>query len=232
MELILHVLMLFIGINCLIKLSFWKTWQTVLFGLLCAIFVLYSQSYAITLSKTRLEALMHDTLILQDLAVWITFESAICFGFCIVTLRQLFGKMKPKKSRLLYLYPGLLIFPVLFYVQVQLIFGLPGVSFEKISWLLGSVVFLLIPLGSLLFKQLFPETELKLEVHFLLSLFVCIIGLLTTVNGNTTYKSTASETSLIDIGLTFLLFASFFLVGIFFTRLKMIIRNKRLLQNK
>ena len=186
MELILQILMLFIGINCLIKLSFWKTWQTVLFGLLCALFVWFSQSVTVTLSKTKLEALLHSPTVLQDLAVLITAESAICFGFCIVALRQLFGKSKMCKSKILYAYPGLLIFPVLFYAQVQLIFGLPGVSFEKIAWVMAVAIFVLIPAGSWLIKWLFPEPELKLEVHFLLSFIVCIIGLLVTVNGNTT----------------------------------------------
>ena len=30
MELIIHILMLFIVINCSFKLSFWKLWQTVI----------------------------------------------------------------------------------------------------------------------------------------------------------------------------------------------------------
>ena len=232
MELILQILILFICVNCLIKLSFWKAWQTVLFGLLCALFVWFSQSYIITLSKTKFEALLQDTKVLQDLAVWITAESALCFGFCIVALRRLFGKTKLRKAMILYAYPGLLIFPVLIYIQAQLVFGLPGVDFEKIALYLTIAVLLFIPLGAWGVKLLFPEPELKLEIHFLLSLIICITGLLMTVNGNTTYKPIAQETDYKDMALTFLLFAGLFLSGWVFTRLKTMHRNKRIQKSK
>ena len=81
MELIIQILIFFILLNCILKLSFWKTWQTALFGLLCALFVWFSQSVTVTLFKTQLEALLHSPNVLQDLAVLITAESAICFGF-------------------------------------------------------------------------------------------------------------------------------------------------------
>lgn len=231
MELILQILMLFIGINCLIKLSFWKVWQTALFGLLCALFMLFSESYAITLSKTKLEAFLNDTVVLQDMAVWITAESAICFGFCLVALRNLYGTVKKRKWLALYWYPGLLLFPVLFYLLTQLIFSMPGIAFDKIARILAAAVFLLIPAGSWLLKKLFPEPELKLEIHFLLSFFICIIGLLCTVNGNTTYMPVSQQTNYEELGMTFVLFLVFTGGGLIFARLKWSFRNT-LSQNK
>lgn len=38
MELIIHILMLFIVINCSFKLSFWKLWQTVIYSLIAGLF--------------------------------------------------------------------------------------------------------------------------------------------------------------------------------------------------
>ena len=39
MELVISILILFILVNCLLKLSFWKGWQAALFGLICGIFI-------------------------------------------------------------------------------------------------------------------------------------------------------------------------------------------------
>ena len=47
MELIIHILMLFIVINCSFKLSFWKLWQTVIYSLIAGLFVAGTWQYAI-----------------------------------------------------------------------------------------------------------------------------------------------------------------------------------------
>ena len=58
-----------------------------------------------------------------------------------------------------------------------------------LSYVFAIGVVVMIPLLCYFFRYLLPEKELRLEVHFLVSLFVCIIGLLTTVNGNVTYQA-------------------------------------------
>jgi hypothetical protein len=51
-----------------------------------------------------------------------------------------------------------------------------------------------------------------LEVHFLVSLFICILGLLTTVNGKTTYAATEEALNwkaiILSIGLSLSCFLS------------------------
>ena len=54
MELIIHILMLFIVINCSFKLSFWKLWQTVIYSLIAGLFVAGTWQYAILQSKTQI----------------------------------------------------------------------------------------------------------------------------------------------------------------------------------
>ena len=54
MELVISILILFILVNCLLKLSFWKGWQAALFGLICGIFITATYPVAILQSKTQL----------------------------------------------------------------------------------------------------------------------------------------------------------------------------------
>lgn len=232
MELIIQILMLFILINCILKLSFWKPWQTLIVSFICAAFVVWSCQYAILQSKTQLADYLKNTKIMQDAAVLITIESAICFAFCFAALREMFGKKVKRWIQPLYWYPGLLIIPVFFYLLTELIFAFPGTDFTTISYLLGGGVFVGLPLLSFLVRWLYPEKGLRLEVHFLVSLFVCIIGLITTVNGNVTYAAVEESVNIKALILSFIIFAITFLVGFLWNKAKWVFRQKKELKQK
>ena len=204
MELIIHILMLFIVINCSFKLSFWKLWQTVIYSLIAGLFVAGTWQYAILQSKTQIADYLQNTEALQNMAF----------------LRGLYGKKNLWWAELLRWYPSLLLFPVLFYYLTEAIFRLPGVDFSVTAWSLAGIVVIAIPLLSRLMKYLVPEDDLRLEVHFLVSLFICILGLLTTVNGKTTYAATEEALNWNAIILSIGLFVVLFLIGFAWNKLK------------
>lgn len=220
MEIIIQVLILFIIINTILKLSFWKWWQVVIFGIVCAIFVVWAQQYAIVQSKTQLHDYLSNSQALQDMAVLITVESAICLAFCFAALMNMLGKKKKQWVRLLYWYPSLLLFPVLFYMLTQAIFNLSGTDFSTIAYTIAGIVLVAIPAASYGIKYLLPEKELRLEVHFLVSLFVAILGLLTTVNGNVTYAAVKEPLNFQAILYSVILFVVFFAIGYLWNRYK------------
>lgn len=213
MEIILQVLILFIIINSILKLSFWKWWQTIIFGVICAIFVIWAQKYAIVQSKTQLHDYLSNRQALQDMAVLITVESAICFAFCFAALMNMFGKKKKRWIGFLYWYPSLLLFPVLFYILTQAIFSLSGTNFSTIAYTIAGIALVSIPAASYGIKVFIPEKELRLEVHFLVSLFVAILGLLTTVNGNVTYAAVKEPLNYKAIFYSVALFGVLFAIG-------------------
>ena len=69
MQLIISILILFILINCVLKLSFWRIWQAALFGAVCGAFVIATYPYAILQSKTQLADYLQNTTALQNMAV-------------------------------------------------------------------------------------------------------------------------------------------------------------------
>ena len=219
--------MLFIVMNCVLKVSFWKWWQAALFGVVCGVFVAATYPYAILQSKTQIADYLGNTVALQDMAVIITIESVICFAYCVAVLRGWFGQREKWWVKPLKWYPSLLIFPVLFYLQTELIFSFSGVSFTALSYGLAVAVAVLLPLLCAFFRYLLPEKDLRLEVHFLVSLFVCIIGLLTTVNGNVTYQAVEEPTNWKALAVSFGLFLILFLIGMVWNKLKWIVLQKR-----
>ena len=226
MEIVIQILILFIIINSILKLSFWRWWQVVIFGAIGAIFVLWAQQYAITQSKTQLQDYFQNRRAMQDMAVLITVESAIGLGFCFAALMNGFGKRKKSWLRFLHGYPGLLLFPVLFYLLTQTIFSLSGTDFTTIAYAIAGTTFLVIPLAVSGIKWLIPEKELRLEVHFLVSLFVAILGLLTTVNGNVTYAAVREPLNIKGVLFSALLFVLFFTMGFLWSKYKWRFRKK------
>lgn len=118
--------------------------------------------------------------------------------YCFNSLKCIYYATATKGSRLLIIYPSLLLFPVLYYVQAMLVFSYPGVSFDKLSYGLAVAVLLGLPALSKLFHYLCTSKEQRLEVTFLVSLLIGILGLLTTIDSTVIY--THERKSSIDIG--------------------------------
>ncbi len=212
--------MLFIGINSAFKLSFWKGWQVAVFSLVAAVFAAGMYPYAILQSKTQIADYLQNTGALQNMAILVTLESALCFGFCVAYLRGLYGKKNPWWAKLLWWYPGVLIFPVLFYCLTELIFTFVGVPFSVTAYVFAAAVLVLLPALSWLMKYLVPEPDLRLEIHFLVSLFICILGLLSTVNGRTVYAAVDMSVNWNAVGLSLAGAAVLFAGGFVWNQIK------------
>lgn len=226
MEIVFQVLILFVIVNTALKLSFWKWWQAAIFGLVCAGFTVAISPYTTSQSKTELLRLISSNTVMQDMAVLVTLESAFCIAYCFIALKEIFGKKVKHWGPVLFWYPGLLIFPVLFYIQTQLIFGLPGTDFNTITYVMAGGVFVLLPLVSYGAKYLLPEKDLRLEVFFIVSLFICIIGLVCTADGKVTYAAAEEAFNWKALTLGASLFISMFVIGYLVYKLKWKLKRK------
>ena len=220
MEIILQVLMLFIIANCALKLSFRKWWYSVVFGLICGAFVIYTYPFATQQSKTQLVDYLANRDVMQDMAVLITLEAALWLAYCFLISKRIFGGSSSRWTKVLDWYVSLLVFPVLFDVVSQTIYAMPGTSFTAIAWIVAACSALAPPLLRFLFRLIMPEDDFRLEVHFLMSLFVCILGLITTVNGNVTYAAVVEPVNYMAILYSIALFTVMFAGGYVWNRFK------------
>ncbi|MDR1877079.1 MAG: hypothetical protein LBQ84_05595 [Flavobacteriaceae bacterium] len=218
--------MLFIIINCIVKLSFWKWQQSAIFGIVCGLFLILMYPYAIQQSKVQIANFLNNTNVMQDASVGVTIESGLCFFFCFMSLIKIYGKNSKKRIQLLFWYPGVLIFPVLFYILTQAIFSFTGIDFPIIAYILAIIVSVMIPLLSYGCRKILPEKELRLEIHFLMSLIVCILGLTATVDGDIIYTASEEPLNIKAIILSLGLFVIAFFLGFFGNKIKWIIKQK------
>ena len=221
MDYIIPVLILFILLNSILKVSFRPLWQVAIYALVAGAFVLFIVPFAARQSKTEIVGWLNTPQVMQNVAVLITLETVVFFAFAFMRLRR-----SPKVSMKRYLwlpleyYPGLLLFPTLLYMLTQLYFTLPGTDFEMVAYMLAGGVFIFLMLSVWGLQKLLPDESLRLEFLFVVNLFVCIIGLITTVNGEVTYAAVEQPINVKALLLAFSIFIMLFGCGYFINKYK------------
>ena len=194
MDTIVWILILLTAFNFLLKQTFWKPVAMGIAAGIAAIFVLLTWPYAIEQSKTQITDWLSNNQLMLDTSVILTIELSLQMAFCLLSVHVVnFSPVKRRMMwayRVLYWFPGVLIFPVLFFGLTQTIFSFPGVSFKLIAWAFALFVFVVIPLGRWLIRWLLPESELRLELFFLTNALAASLGIIATVNGRTAVDGT------------------------------------------
>lgn len=181
--------MVLVVMSFLLKTTFSGRIAVAVLALVCALFTALMWPYAIEQSRTQIEAWLARPELMRDTAVLLCLDVAISVGYCFLAVYlRTAGTVKRRVVlgyRLLRLYPGLTIFMVLFSLLVTAVFSFPGRDFATIAWILAAVLAVGLPLLVVGLKWLLPEKELRLELMFLLNLFIAMLAVVTTVNGTT-----------------------------------------------
>ena len=128
-------------------------------------------------SKTQIEAWLANPDLMRDTAVVLSIDVAFLLAYCWGTTKapaKPFQQIYVAQNRysvllrklwrgLLAIYPGLLIFPVLFSLEVSTIFFLPGVDFALVAWGLAAIVAVAFVALGFGLEFLLPERELRLN---------------------------------------------------------------------
>lgn len=194
METVILVLMLVVIFMTWLKLTFLKMWQIIVVAVICSLFIGFSWPYAIQQSRNEIGEWLGNQRLMLDTSVLLTIEVLWQMAYCMLSGKLLYGEVVSRRTvwiyRILRFFPGLLIFPVLFYLQIQVMYLISGVDFVTVSWSLASAVLIAVVGGAYLLRWLLPQKSLRLEVLFLSSSLVLILGIVTTVNGTTSFKGT------------------------------------------
>ncbi|MBD5323544.1 MAG: hypothetical protein HDS02_01725 [Bacteroides sp.] len=189
METAIIILMLLVATGFLLKLACARPLVMVAVGVVCALFVGLAWPWAADRSRAQIADWLSRPDLMRDTSVLLCLDVAVSMAYCIMAASLRSGS-KVKKStlaayRLLRLYPGLTVFMVLFFLLVAAIFSFPGCEFSTVAWILAAVVAVAVPALSLGMRWLVPEKELRLEIMFLLNMFIAMLAVVTTVNGTT-----------------------------------------------
>ena len=153
----INVLVAIIVLQTALRWSRWKNpWLCWGLGLVVGLVVYASINTALQLSKPLVAAWLSDKAVLQDIAVLCLLDALL------MRVRW---------------YPGLLIFPATCYALVQCLFMATGVDFLWFGLLFAAVVALGLPVLSAAFSRLLPLPDDRRSLHFLLTIFLCLLAL-------------------------------------------------------
>ena len=161
MEIVADTLILLVVLQTALRLSQWSNiWLRLAYVVVVVgTIVWWSVNYAAELSKPQVEGWLHNTSMLQSIAV-----------VCILDALM---------SRLRY-YPSLLILPVAFYVFCQMLFTLTGVGFQTTGLLLAVALAVILLLLSRGMTWLLPQKSDRNILHTIITILICLTCLVAT----------------------------------------------------
>ncbi|MDO4692006.1 MAG: hypothetical protein Q4A64_03935 [Porphyromonadaceae bacterium] len=232
MELIVQFLMLLVCLVASVKLSHAPKWASWVYALVVGIFIFMTSDLASSQTRAGIGGYIEHRELREYIAILVTLESMLFVLFTFISFRRDQGKerrcpmLRRWMQEILTFYPPLLVFPALFYAQTNLIFAMPGVDFERLSIVFAMAMALFFVLMPSLMRYLLPEREMRLEILFLSSLFIFVLGLITTVDDKMTYAAPEYELPWRGLALALGLFAICFVLGMLMPPLKRLITKR------
>lgn len=196
METVVLVIMIMAGFSFVLKLTFHDVYGSVIICGVMALFTGMMWSEAAGQSKTQISDWLENPGLMLDMSVILTIDVLMQIAFCVLMARKIAGERLPKWGNVMLQFslwfPGLLIFPVLFALLVEVIFSFPGNDFAMLGWTTAAGVFAAGLLLSHGVKAFLPERELTLELMFLVNVLTVALGIVATVNGRTAVAGTGN----------------------------------------
>lgn len=213
MEILLLILILFIALSVLLKLSVMPLKGRLAVSALFVIFAACSSGMASEMSKTELQGMLTDPAFMLDMAVLLTVDVALQISFCVTCLSTPVGLPGRILHSILLYFPGFLAFPVLFFTLARAMYALPGADFATVGYGLAALTGVSLPLLATGVRFLIPRPTERLELIFYLNCLCAMIGIVTTVNGRTAVAGT-NEIDLPALGAAAILLTVGFCTGL------------------
>ncbi len=216
MESLVQLLMLLVCLVAVIKLSLAHKWLNLAFALLLFAFTLWIKDFCSEETIAGISMYIEQKSLRESMAILLTLEGLVYMLYAFA----------PKKKVLAF-YPSLLIFPILYYTETNLFFAFAGEDFFLVALLLALAVLSLFVALPYLIKWLVPEEEIRLELLFLSSIIMTVLGLLTTVDDRLSYEAPPTEIPLRGLLIALVLFVICFAIGYYLPRIKDLLFRKK-----
>lgn len=194
MDTVILIIMVLTGCSLILKLTYLPIYGRVIICLVSGLYIVLTRDFASVQSKTQIAEWIQNPGLMLDIAVLLTIDVAMQITFCILQAKKISGdklsRMELIVCQTTLWFPGILIFPTLLALLVEVIFSFPGIDFDTLAWTLGGTVFVIGVGLSFLIKDIIPEKDLRLELIFMVNSLIALLGVVATVNGRTAVTGT------------------------------------------
>jgi len=165
-----------------LQLSFMQKKRMVgIWLLVSGLFTFAMHNSAIEQSYDTFMRQLENTALVTDFVVVLVIEAILGVLLAILMIRKHYGEPVRKFFRNAAYFPGVIVFPALFYLMSIVYLNTPGFSFTGIAIVLA-LAFPLVLLGiRFLVKKLIPEFELRAELKFILHILQLLGGIILSI---------------------------------------------------
>jgi hypothetical protein len=196
-----------------------RMWHRLVFALLCLVFIWLCYPYAIETNKINVENILMQQNRMMDMTLFFVLDLLLSMGFCWVVFARWNKRRVGKYAMLLAYIPSLLIFPVIFYLQLNLSFLFVGYSFLWLTAIYSALIFIFIFFGAYLAGKLLPEAELRLELIIVFSgLLFALIICCTVFHPSASIFSQSTSVNFKELLFAFLIITIIFISGVLVPR--------------
>lgn len=205
------------------KLSVLPRWVSGVYGVLLLAFCLLMTDAASTAPRAQILQYTSAPQAREAVAILATVELALVLGYAfrewghsphqvrVSPLRRWLERLLLPVRTLIRYYVTLLVLPTLFFIQVQLCYALPGISFYVPAAIVGGCALIFLPLLTEVLRRCLPVRELREELVLIMSGLLCVCALLSTATDSLLYlpaeqQSTITPEVALTLGATLLLF--------------------------
>ncbi|MDR2409471.1 MAG: hypothetical protein LBE13_15340 [Bacteroidales bacterium] len=197
-----------------------KMWHRFVFSLLCVLSIWLFYPYAIETNKINVENMLLQQDRMLDMTLFFVIDLLLSIGFCWVVFARWNNRTTGKYTVLLSYIPSLLVFPVIFYLQLNLSFLFVGTSFLLLTGIYSGLIFVFIFCGAYIVGKLLPETALRLELVIVFSgLLFALIICCTVFHPSARIFSQSTAINFKELYFSFLIIALIFISGVFMPRI-------------
>lgn len=188
METVMTALTVLVVAGLMLKLSCGGRAGILCVSLAASLSLWFMLRYAIELPAGSVIAWLEDRSHRLDLAVLIALEAMLMLTYCLEASRceneDAPGKFARTFVSAMRLFPGLLIFPVLFYMEHGAVCMLPGKDFALVGGVMAIAPLIIIPGCVTLLKILIPDEGMRYELFASVELLIACVGVACTVGGS------------------------------------------------
>ncbi len=159
-----------------------KKFSTIIFYVLAVVILYFLYPYAIEQSYAKFKSLIQNAHIMSNIMVLQIVECLLGLLFSIFLIRTYYKERVYKFFKFFNYFPGLIIFPAIFYAESAVFLNISGMDFQFLAIMIALVLPAIIIGMKIIIKFLIPEYDLRLELKFILHILQLVTAVIISIN--------------------------------------------------
>ncbi len=182
MQTFIIILLILAFLSFVLQLTLFEQDRTaIVFCIVAAVGIYFMYPFAIEQSYSKFQQLMQNQHKLSNIMVVQIIECLLGLLFSIFLIRMFYGEKVNKVFKYFKFFPGIIIFPALFYAESAIFLNVTGVDFKILAIIVAVVLPATIFLINKSLKYLVPEYDLRLELKFMLHILQLIVAVIISI---------------------------------------------------